>query len=299
MKFTTAGNLDRHLKRKIACDRSIRCKICNKEFITTRDLKRHNRRKTTCAPIQGNPLHPVAKNTCHFCGKSMASKQSLTRHFNICNIKNNRMDLLFKKVEFLTNEVMTLKTENKELKQKSQNQSPRHNTYINSPHNNTILNIQIQNYGGDAHLHHMRAILKQELPRILSIPVRDDIPKILQVQNRIQQIVSACYRNPAYKNMQNVYVLDTALKKDNAFIYQGGWKLRDWSNLGKELVADIRCHADQIKSKDDILRVMKHIMVLAGGDVPSIEKMSEEQVLSMYSEMGTKLKFNTITFRDQ
>jgi hypothetical protein len=39
---------------------------------------------------------------------------------------------------------------------------------------------------------------------------------------------------------------------------------------------------------------MKHIMILAGSDVPTVEKMSEKQMQILYKELGEKLQFDTI-----
>lgn len=49
-----------------------------------------------------------------------------------------------------------------------------------------------------------------------------------------------------------------------------------------------------IKTKNDILKVMKHIMILAGSDVPTVEKMTVKQMQALYKDIGEKLKFETI-----
>jgi hypothetical protein len=61
-------------------------------------------------------------------------------------------------------------------------------------------------------------------------------------------------------------------------VYQeGNWKLRDWEKLSVELVQKIRLHVSMIKTTKDILKVMKHIMILAGSDAPIVEKMTENK----------------------
>lgn len=295
--FSSFQMLEKHSRRKYPCDRKLECNICKKTFATSSSLKRHLGRKTPCEPIQGNPLEKTPENSCHFCYKRFASKQSLRRHFNTCEIKNGGMRLLFDKVTQLTkmnedmmNEIKTLKcgkniTGNDNIM----------NTYINSPHNNTTLNFHIQSYDSEQHIDFLGEALKRVLPGILGLPVREDIPRISQVQDRIQQILMACYRNPEHKEMQNVYVLDAQTKKENAFVYQeGNWKLRDWEKLSVELVQKIRLHASMIRTKNDILKVMKHIMILAGSDVPTVEKMTVKQMQALYKDIGEKLKFETI-----
>jgi hypothetical protein len=230
--------------------------------------------------------------------------QNLKRHFNTCEIKNGGLALLFKKVQGLTEQdklknekIKQMENEIKTLKCGKQTHVVDNtmNTYINSPHNNTTLNFNIQGYDSEQHIDFLGEALKRVLPGILGLPVREDIPRISQVRDRIKQIIMACYRNPEHKEMQNVYVLDTQAEKENAFVYQeGNWKLRDWEKLSVELVQKIRLHASMIKTPSDILKVMKHIMILAGSDVPTVEKMSEKQMQILYKELGEKLQFDTI-----
>jgi hypothetical protein len=299
-KFSTIGNLERHQKRKTLCYENIECERCFKTFDKLSSLKRHVGRKTPCEPIQGNPLEKTPENTCHFCYKKMSSIQNLKRHFNTCEIKNGGMALLFNKVTQLTKmnkEIMDeLKTLRKENKQPTQNGNDNTiNTYINSPHNNTTLNFHMEGYDSEKHIDFLGEALRRVLPGILGLPVREDIPKIIQVQDRIQQIMMACYRNPEHKEMQNVYVMDAHVANENSFVYQDeNWKLRDWEKLSVELVQKIRLHTSMIKTPNDILKVMKHIMILAGSDAPTVEKMTEKQMQSLYKDIGKKLKFETI-----
>jgi hypothetical protein len=294
--FSSFQMLEKHNVRKYPCNSTLDCKVCKKLFTTTSSLKRHTGRKTPCEPIQGNPLEKTPENTCHFCYKKFAGKQSLKRHFNTCEIKNGGMALLFHKLtkmnEEMMHEIKTLK-ENKQTTQIGNDNTM--NTYINSPHNNTTLNFQIEGYGSEKHVNFLDEALIRVLPGILGLPVREDIPKIIQVQDRIQQIMMACYRNPEHREMQNVYVMDAQIAKENAFIYQdGNWKLRDWETLSVELVQKIRLHTSMIKTPHDILKVMKHIMILAGSDIPTVEKMTEKQMRGLYKDIGEKLKFETI-----
>lgn len=298
-EFSSASSLSKHHKKKLPCYSVLECVKCFKTFNKPSELKQHQNRKTPCEPIQGNPLEKTPKNACHFCYKKFANKSSLKRHFNTCDIKNNNIAVLFKKVQELTAEVRNLKEEKKEnTTQKANNTVTGNNNmnkYLNSPHNNTTLNIQLNNYDSVEHIDFLTTVLKKVLPAILEMPVREDVPRVVQIQDRIQQIVSSCFRNPDHKEMQNVYVLDEELKKDNAYIYQGDtWKIQDWDKLGTEMIQKIRMHASKIKTKSDILKVMKHIMILTGSDIPSVERMTEAEIQLIYKQMGEKLKFDTI-----
>jgi hypothetical protein len=297
--FSTIGNLERHQKRKTICYEKIECVLCFKVFNKLSSLKRHSNRKTPCEPIQGNPLEQTPENSCHFCYKKFSSKQCLIRHFNTCEIKNGGLALLFNKVSQLTKmneemmrEIKTLKEDKHPTPNRTDNTM---NAYINSPHNNTTFNFHMEGYDSDKHIDFFREALSRVLPGILNLPIREDVPQIIQVQDRIQQIMVACYRNPDHKEMQNVYVLNVQEKRENAFVYQeGNWKLCDWEKLSIELVQKIRLHASMIKTPGDILKVMKHIMILAGSDIPTVEKMTEKQIRDLYKDIGEKLKFDTI-----
>ena len=97
------------MMKKIPCDRKLKCDKCNIIFKNISNLKRHINRKNPCEPITGDPTQPTPMNTCHFCYRKFAHKQSLHNHFNTCKIKNGGMDLLFKKIEELTDEVKQLR----------------------------------------------------------------------------------------------------------------------------------------------------------------------------------------------
>jgi hypothetical protein len=128
--FSSFQMLEKHSIRKYPCDRTLECKICKKTFATSGSLKRHVGRKTPCEPIQGHLLEKTPENTCHFCTKKFASRQSLVRHFNTCEIKNGGMVLLFKKVQDLAEQdkiknkkIEEMMGEIKNLKTMEQNQS--------------------------------------------------------------------------------------------------------------------------------------------------------------------------------
>jgi hypothetical protein len=205
------------------------------------------------------------------------------------------MNILFDEIKKMRDEIRQLKEETNGTRGVKITGNQNMNTYENSPHNNTTLNIQLNGYDSDRHIDFLSTVLQKVLPEILELPVREDIPRVIQVHDRIKQIVSSCFRNPDYKEMQNVYVLNEELKGNNAFIYQDNtWKIKDWSKLGTEIIQKIRMHASRIKTKSDILKIMKHIVVLAGADVPMLEKMSERQVQQLYKHIGKELNFDTI-----
>lgn len=78
-------------------ERTIVCKLCQKPFRDLRDLKRHEGRKTPCAPIVEKVPSAVRSNACKYCGRTFASATSMSRHVRQnCKIANTDegMDLL-------------------------------------------------------------------------------------------------------------------------------------------------------------------------------------------------------------
>ena len=99
-EFKKEQYLRYHVDKKIPCDRILKCPRCNKTFKNKGHLNKHLKRKTPCEPILGNTQKPL-KNplTCHFCYRTLASKYSLKRHFNTCQIRNGNMPMLFEKIK--------------------------------------------------------------------------------------------------------------------------------------------------------------------------------------------------------
>jgi uncharacterized C2H2 Zn-finger protein len=103
--FSTASNLDKHLKKTRDCMEIIKCEKCDTIFKYKSELRKHVNRKTSCTPIKGKPTNQTSKNACDFCNKKLSSTQSIQRHYNVCKIKNGGISLLFRKVELLEKEM--------------------------------------------------------------------------------------------------------------------------------------------------------------------------------------------------
>jgi hypothetical protein len=274
------------------------------------NLNQHMNRKTSCKPIQGDPTKQTPPNTCNFCYKKLKNKKTLTNHFKTCKIKNGGMDKLFKTIHDMQTRLTKYEQEVKELKDakdvkdtKSQaitnniNNGTINNGTINN-HKNTVFNFSLENYGSRASHNLMIEILKNEAPRILQREIETDVSQPQQVADRINELVQTVYRNPEYKQLQNVYVADMAADKDNAFHYDDGkWFIRNWDTLSKELLQKIynaMADAREGRSKKDVLKVMKHIFVIAGlGNLP-IENLTADVAAELYQEIGNRLQFDTI-----
>jgi hypothetical protein len=300
--FSDTRGLERHKKKKAPCDRKLKCDKCNKVFKHISNLKRHQNRKNPCDPILGDPTKNTPPNTCHFCYRKFAHKQSLTNHFNICKIKNGGMSLLFKKIEDLTNEVKQLKQNQRNING-NKNINGDNNT-IDSNHHNTTLNLNLVQFGSDAHDETMATILSQCLPLILTQPYDEGRSRQNQIKERIEMIVTSVYRNPNHKELQNIYVLPDK-KEDNAFVYNGTpgdinckkWRISDWDVLSKDILSKIWNYADRnktVKKKEDVLNIMKNMFMLAGLGESAVDEMTDGNVRELWTDIGKKLKYNTI-----
>lgn len=299
MNFGTIQNLEKHLNKKIPCGRVLKCKTCNKVFKHKGNLRRHMNRKTPCEPIQGDPTKQTPENTCHFCYKKFKNKYSLKNHYNTCKIKNGGMVLLFKKVEQLEKENREMKKQlDKNTNTPSIIQNIKTQNIVNiANHTNTTFNFTLINFNEGRE--ETIKMLTQEAPRILGADVRVDTSLSKQIQDRIIGLVMKVHRNPEKRELQNIYVTDLTEPKNNAFVYEDGkWNITDWNMLNKKILNNLYNNLvdTKIKSKQDKLKIMKHIFVTSGcGDVHTIDKMSDEDVAEMYLSIGKKLKFKTIT----
>jgi hypothetical protein len=285
----------------------VQCEKCNRIFKYQRDLTRHRKRKTPCKPIAGDPTKVTGDNKCHFCYRQMANKKSLKNHFRTCKIKNGGMELLFHELAKLKSkeEQMLKKIELLERKDGIV-QHPVVNNYntINNVmnHHNTTLNINLMNFDSPDHVDRLKLLLKDTVPAILGAPVQVNVEHMVQVKDRIQQLVVSCLRNPDYSDMQNVYVADQNIDKKtehvNAFVYDNDkWQIRDWHLLRQDILSKIYMHVDankHVREKSDVLDVMKHVFILAGLGESNVEKMTDAEVSELYFDMGKKLEFATI-----
>lgn len=302
VKFGRIQNLEKHMTKKIPCNRILNCDKCGKVFNHIGNLKTHKNRKTPCEPIQGDPTKKTPDGSCHFCYKKFKSKYSLKNHYNICKIKNGGMALLFKKVELL-------EKENKDMKEQIAKGVGKAKMIINngdnnqnietqniSNHINTTFNFTLINFGEGQE--EIVKILSQEIEK-LGIDGRDDIPYIKQVKDRIIGLVMKVHRNPEQKELQNVYVTDVEKPRDNAFMYEDNkWKITDWDKLNKTILRNLytNIYDSKLHKKEDKMEVMKHMFVAGGcGDRDTIQKMSDEAVSEMYLEIGNELNFKTIS----
>lgn len=283
--------------RKIPCDNVIKCEKCDRVFKTKQLLVSHQKRKTPCEPIVGNPTKPTPKNACMFCGRQLSSKQSVKNHFNTCKIKNGGMLLLFEKVKQLEEDNKKLNAKVLTLEGKGQIVNGNVNNNVDlliysSNHHNTQININ-----WDDNNDSIKKILAEHLPRILSAPKQDDIPFVQQVSDRVSNLVGIVFRNPEYKELQGLYVVDLAKTRDNAFTYSDKWVITNWDDLRSSMLQKLyTCKPRTKEGQDDVLDIIKYLFVLGKcGDCKSIKRLSEEETLKIYSGIASQLGYSSIT----
>ena len=298
-KFTTFYGLDRHIQKKIPCDRVLNCKKCKRVFKQKNDLKRHTNRKTSCDPIHGNMLVSIKDNRCQFCGKEFKSKYSLKNHYVTCKIKNGGMESLF-------NTLLRQQAEIDNLK-KQLDKPTNINTIINNNiknHFNTNINIPLVCFGGGYEREKMLQIVRDNLD-ILYRPVAADISHQEQIADRVGEFVQAVYRNPNHKELQNIYTKHNFQDsdRDNAFIYKEDvhglpqWHIGDWSNVSIDILNKIYAALSQtpIKKKEDVLRVMDTVMKMGRCGSPTGLKISDNNLQELYCEIGRRMGFTTLS----
>ena len=290
-KFSSVQILERHMKKKNPCNRTIRCEKCGKVFKQLGHLKKHLDRKTPCEPIQGNPTVKVGPDTCIYCRKVFKSKYSVKSHYNICKIKNGGMNILFEEVKRLNEKVKLLENSKPHIQNITNIENHTNN------HFGHTFNFNFINFGEGNTL--IENIINTQGIHLLSRKFKQDIPRITQLTNRVVDLIGLVFRNPDHKELQGVYVLDLSKTTENAYYHEDGdWILTDWVVLRSQLIQKL--HSCLIKSKDnkrnDIENIIKYLFVLGDcGECNDIKKLTDEETLCLYGEIGKKLKFNTIT----
>jgi hypothetical protein len=271
------------------------------------DLNKHLKRKTPCDPIKGDPTKKAALNMCIYCRKQLSGKQSLTRHYIVCAIKNNGMSILFEKVKHMeikhANEIKKLTQKVKDLECKKVlitgqttnshniNTDNSNNIGVQNNHNNTTLNFNITDFGGGVEL--IKTILQGQGLQLLENKFTNDVPLVQQISDRVVNLVGLVFRNPDHKELQSIYVIDPDKLKENAYYHdEGKWVLGDWNTLRTQLLQDLYFHYNSIKNKNDAEGIMKLIFKLSMDKLDS--SMTREETAAVLTDIGNYLKFDTI-----
>jgi len=287
--FGTIQALERHHKRKIPCNRILKCMDCGKVFKQISHLKRHKNRKTSCKFIHGDPTIRVDEKTCIYCRKIFKSKYNVKKHHNVCKIKNGGMNILF-------DEVKRLKQKVKELEKKQTTQVNNITNNITNHFGHTF-NFNFINFGKGEKT--IKEILNTKGIKTLEQKFTRDLPMVKQISDKVVNLVGLVFRNPEYKELQGIYVLDPSKTKENAYYQDNGdWVLTDWKILRSQILQKLyNCLSDSKEHKKrDIENIIKYIFVLSEcGDCRLIKKLTKEETSHIYENIAGSLHFDTIT----
>lgn len=299
-KFGVFQALERHMNKKNSCDRVLKCKKCGKEFKRLNDMKKHQERKTPCEPILGDPTIKVGPTTCIYCRKVFKSKYNVKAHHNICKIKNGGMEILFEEVKRLNDKVKKLENQvqishTSPGKTQSQNFVNIENQ-TNNNHFGHTFNFNFINFGEGNGL--IENILNTDGVKLLSEKFTKDLPRVTQISNRVIDLIGLVFRNPDYKELQGIYVVDLSKTKENAYYHEdGNWVLTDWHLLRSRLLQKLyNCITTSPENKkQDLEKIIKYLFVLGEcGDCNSIQRLTDKETLKIYNDIGKKLNYNTI-----
>jgi hypothetical protein len=191
-------------------------------------LQRHNDRKTSCEPIQGDLNVPPGLNGCRFCYKRLKTKSSLTRHYKTCKIKNGGTNILFEKIEKMEKRMDKLCEENKQLKmanasagQAIQNNNG-HAAAIQGDHNtNTQVQFTLNSY---------------KKPDMKDIKL--SLQSLIEDGTILKTLMESIYFNPA--KPENHSILSHNLKEKKIAVYNDTWKLLTSDKEREQLVDEVK-----------------------------------------------------------
>jgi hypothetical protein len=201
------------------------------------------------------------------------------------------MHILFEKIKKLEEKTEKQEQEIKQLRAESNVVT--NITNIQNNHFNTTFNFNLINFGEGAHL--MKEILANDGIKLLEQKFKADVPRIQQISDRVVDLVGLVYRNPNYKEMQGIYVIDPSKEKENAYYHEAGeWKLSDWNPLRQQLLQNLSyqmAHTKGIKLSD-VENMIKLIYAVGGG---GSKKIAAGDKKSIGVKIGKLLAFGTIT----
>jgi hypothetical protein len=297
--FKSYRLLDNHKKRKTPCGIVHNCTICNTVFIHKSKLDRHLTRKTSCSPIKGSLTIRATENTCIWCRKKFSSKYSATSHMKNGKCKPKQDPSI------IGHELIRLMEEQQRLQNKIKNfeklipNTVNINQIVNNSISNNIhntFNINFINFSESSDI--IKKILDKNVMSIISCKNMNDIPLVDQLSNKINTLVGLVYRNPSYKELQGIYVIDPDKTNNNAFYYEDGtWKTADWDTVGAQVIRNLYNSMPikkEIKYQDKI-NVIKNMFVLGKcGKYKTLEPLSDINVKYIYNKMGNVLNIDTI-----
>ena len=202
MEFSANSHLQRHINRKIPCNKKAeyKCKKCKTIFDREDHYKRHLNRKTSCVPELKNTATTVdnEENKCKYCGNDFATKYSLKRHYGACSVKKNPTVMEQKFIDIIEKQQKSHEKEMAALKELIKNQQPVVNNVTNVTNNtlndNRQLNITLVNFG------------QEDLSHITPEIIAGLFDK-LDCSSVIPTIIKKIHNDPDHPENHNIYMV--------------------------------------------------------------------------------------------
>jgi hypothetical protein len=201
------------------------------------------------------------------------------------------MELLVKQYKALHDKVQLL-----EQKQAPTINIDNSTTNIQNNHHNTNININFINF--DTNRDEIKKILNVDALKILGEKIQTDVSMVKQITDRVVNLVGLVFRNPEYKEMQGIYVLDLTKTKDNAFYYgENSWHIMDWNDLRRQLLNQLHKGLEDAGHKHKDKLNLKHYIyaIGCGGDYNYVEPLEQYESEHIREQIGKKLMFETIS----
>ena len=304
-ELKTLKTLERHMNRKIPCDKIYKCPKCNKEFKLKKRYTEHLKRKTPCKPIQGNPTEEIddPKRTCNYCYKKFTQFSSLKRHYKTCKVKNGGMRMLFGTImKEQKREINKLKKKIAGMEKNQKNQvipvavnniNNNINNTINNTVNNTInLNVNILGYNSSESHDKIRNHFRGHALRIMDGPL-DENAGNLQIINKIDAMIKNSYRNNEIPETQNIFV-EKKEDKNVVFKYINlKWIIDDWNyKILGILLQDTKqmIQWGYITDKDDIEEKLMKVLNKMSISHLNGNSFSEEEKVILLNKIANTLQ---------
>ena len=297
--FSSTGNLNKHKRKKVPCNRVDKCPTCERIFNTPARLKRHRDRKIPCTP----PQVKNTENVCEHCNKTLSTAWNLKNHLKKCKVKRGGVSHLLKiieekdkkaaeQMERLQRQVNMLVMERNISV--ANNNGTINNNCINNNHYNTTLNINLVNYKENSTMLKMMEVATEYIKGmdLTAEPTPENIAK------QIVQLVVKIHRNPEHKELQNIYVQDIHNKGD-AFIYNNDkWNESSWEVVSALVMSQLHTYTmnTYMHNKSELLAEIAN--VLCAYNKHSSSKISDYH-RNILHKIAMKLTFDSIINKNQ
>jgi len=220
------------------------CGRCGKDFVYPTKLRRHQKRKTPCAPILEKEDLPdkvqedpdLGKKKCRFCGRAFSSYSAMRRHVrNNCKIAPNKkngdagMELLYEhtirkqqiqiaQLTTLVDRLLTSQQSGKQNPGATNDVQGDHNSVGNQINQTNTFNISV--FGSESLEHVNSAVMKRILDESRKLP-----ELALAAETALLKTAMLIYSDPEHPENLTCYLPNK--KGDETLVHtDAGWEVR-------------------------------------------------------------------------